>query len=337
MANDKDYAIVIGIEFYKDHLSQLRGPHADSKKFSKWLQDPKGGGIPKSNIKILTSTDTFTPTKDDVDEWLDEKIEMIKNSGNRARRLFLYFSGHGIASSPYNSALLLPKWTYSNRQYGLSSERYLQELTSKGTFSEIYIFMDCCRNRIANVNGAEPYFSGGKPSSNSCESIVLYSSEFDNNSYEATLTNDGETLNDLLPRGLFTEVLTRALYGAAADKNGKLNLDNLIRYMNRALPQLALSTNKKQIPRADNTFVTGSRPLTPSFEAKVPFEITFLKKDSAQMVLEDAELNVVKEGNSKTGKWKVTLSRGYHLLRKKSEDNGVYFYVDGLQNELLYN
>lgn len=336
MANEKDYGIVIGIEYYKGSLSQLKGPHADAKRFSDWLQSSKGGDLLPENVKTLLSTQTYMPIKDDIDDWFLELLEGISVSGNRGRRLYLYFSGHGIASTANNSAMLLPKWSHLNRQYGLSSEQYLEQLVNNGLFKEIYIFMDCCRNRIANVSGSKPFFSDPKPSANSCEYLVFYSSEFDNLSYEVSLNNDGDTLNDLLPRGLFTEVLISGLNGAAADKNGNLNLDALIKYVNRALPQLALSRKKSQIPRTIVSFKTLNKPLTPAFNKKVDFEITFDKKNKSKIVLEDPDLNVIKKGAMSDGKWKLELSRGYHLLRKENEENGFFFYVDGLKNNLNY-
>lgn len=336
MVNENDYGVVIGIEYYKGSLSQLKGPHADAQKFRDWLVSSQGGNLPTKNVKILKSTKTYTPIKDDIDDWLGDLLENLNVTAKRGRRLYLYFSGHGIASSANNSALLLPKWSHSNRQYGLSSEKYLEGLINKGTFAEIYIFMDCCRNRIANVLGSSPYFASAKPSSNSCEYLIFYSSEFDNLSYEGNVSSAANTLNDLLPRGLFTEVLMAGLNGAAADKNGKLNLDSLIKYVNRALPQLALSRKKSQIPRTIESFRTRNKVFATSFNPKVDFTINFSKNSKTSVVLEDPELNIVQSGAMSDGEWKIQLTRGYHLIRKEKESDGLYFYVDGLKNTLQY-
>lgn len=336
MANENDYGIVIGIEFYKEALGQLKGPHADAKRFSDWLLNPQGGNLPAKNVKLLQSTETYDPVLENINDWWVGLLEELTKDQKRARRLYLYFSGHGAADSAKNSAMLFPKWSHVNRQYGLSSEKYLEGFISSGAFAEVYIFMDCCRNRISNVAGSFPYNLGGKPSSNSCEFFVFYSSEFDNSSYEVTLNNDGETLNDLLPRGLFTEVLLNGLHGAAADKNGKLDLDCLIKYVTRALPQLANSRKKAQFPRSELSVVTMKKLLTPSFPPKVDLKITFNKKDKSKLVLEDPELNVIKEGSMSDGQWEVQLSRGYHLLRKTNGEEGLFFYADGLEKVLHF-
>ena len=336
MANDNDYGIVIGIQHYKGSVGQLSGPHADAQQFKEWLVNPKGGNLPAKNVKILKSTKTYAPIKDDIDDWLSELLENLNISAKRGRRLYLYFSGHGIASSANNSALLLPKWSHSNRQYGLSSESYLEQLINTGTFAEIYIFMDCCRNRIANVLGSAPYFSSAKPSSRSCEYLIFYSSEFDNLSYEGNVPSAANSLNDLLPRGLFTEILMAGLNGAAADKDGILNIDSLIKYVKRALPQLALSRKKSQIPRTIESLQNRNKILATTFNPKVDFKIKFSKKSKTNIVVEDADLNIIQSGSMSDGEWNMQLSRGYHLIRKEKESDGVYFYVDGLQNTLQY-
>lgn len=334
MANDLDYAIIIGIEHYRGSLNQLSGPHQDSQQFRDWALSERGGDIPKDNIKELYSTADYTPIKDDIDDWLGSTLEQLTLENKRGRRLYLYFSGHGIGSSQRNSALLLPKWSHSNRQYGLASEKYLEELAANGTFREIYIFLDCCRNRITNVSGSPPFFSSAKPSSNPCEYLVFYATEFDNFAYEGATTT---TLDNLLPRGLFTEVLLTGLNGAAADKDGRLLLGNLINYVKRVLPQLAQARKKAQVPRTETSIDDHNKLLAPPFEKKVPMKIRFSTADGAAAVLEDTDLEVVHTGFTDDGEWDVMLTRGFHVVRRADKDTGVFFYVDGINKELIIN
>src|SRR5687768_9924410 len=126
MANTLDYAVVIGIEHYKDVLQPLGGPHGDTTKFVKWLISPEGGDIPaknntwinnptnnspSDNILMLLSSPQYTPGKDDVDDWMNTVMDDFKQKGIQGRRLYFYFSGHGIGQTQMNSAMLLPKWT----------------------------------------------------------------------------------------------------------------------------------------------------------------------------------------------------------------------------------
>ncbi|TWV93271.1 hypothetical protein [Chitinophaga pinensis] len=108
---------------------------------------------------------------------MGRKMGELQLAGKRGRRLYFYFSGHGIGVTMMNSAMLLPKWTTFMRNYALSSEKYIQELVNKGTFEEIYFFMDCCRNRIPGVNGQPPLFGSPGPAPQPTEYMLCYGAD----------------------------------------------------------------------------------------------------------------------------------------------------------------
>ena len=345
MANDLDYAVVIGIEHYKDILQPLGGPHTDTKDFVKWLIDSAGGNLPyqdntwsadptnispSNNILMLLSTSQYTPIKDDVDDWMDNMMNDFQTRNIRGRRLYFYFSGHGIGNSQMNSAMLFPKWTYSNRNYALSSEKYLLELVNRGAFEEIFFFMDCCRNRIAGVQGLPPSWAAALPANNNPEYLLYYASEFDAPAFEAQINK----LDNLLPRGLFTEVLLNGLKGGAANKDGLLRITDLIKYVKRKLPELALSKGKTQIPKPIPA-IDSEKQITGPFQKSVDIVVQF-NTPGFDMVLEDADVKEVKNGNSSDGRWDLNLHRGEYLLRKKNESEGLRFYNDGIQTTFIY-
>jgi hypothetical protein len=332
MSNKLDFAIAIGVEHYKG-TDSLGGPHEDVGDFIKWLTKKSGGDIPKENVGQFLSTSTYTPTQDDIDDWIDTVLNGLQQRGEKGRRFFFYFSGHGIGVTMLNSAMLLPKWTYSMRNYALSSERYLLELVNKGVFQEIFFFMDCCRNRIAGVQGQPPLWAAAAPSSASSEYLMYYASEFDNPAFEASLLSSDGKLDNLLPRGLFTKVLLDALDGAAADRTGKLCVQDLVNYVKRKLPELAKSEGKTQIPRA-RVEIDLQKGVAGPFQTTINVQIQF-KTPGLNMVIEDPDLTIVHSGKS-DGTWNLSLKRGEHTLRRVEDTDGQKIYIDGVQNKFTY-
>lgn len=348
MPNNLDYALVIGVEHYKE-IQPLGGPHKDTKDFVSWLIDPAGGQLPDNgawqqgatdespsdNILLLLSTQAYTPVKDDVDDWFDSIMNHFQLNALQGRRLYFYFSGHGIGQTEMNSAMLLPKWTYSNRNYALSSEKYLQELVNKGAFQEIFFFMDCCRNRISGVQGQGPSWGAAIPSPVGTEYLTYYATEFDNPAYEVAQAKQDGKLDNLLPRGLFTEVLLKGLKGAAADRNGHLKVHDLVSYVGKELPKLAISQGKAQVPRSVIAFRDNQKDILGPFPKTIAVTIQF-KTQGLDMVLEDPDLNEVCSGNTSEGQWQLPLSRGCYTLRKQQDTTGQTLFIDGLQTLFVY-
>lgn len=318
MSNTKDYGIVIGIQHYVGNVEILNGPHADTENFYNWLNSKTGGDIPLENLKRLLSTPTYTPLKDEVDDWFLELIKKFRVEG-RGRRLYFYFSGHGIGSSRLNSAMLLPKWEQENRNYALSSEKYLNEIIERGIFEEIFFIMDCCRNRIAKVEGQGPTWNA-VVSDKGCEHITCYASEFQNPAHEAVFYSENGTLDNGAIRGLFTEVILNAFSGGAADINGWIKIPDFVNYVMRELPALSMEKIKKsQIPKNDINFDLQKNILGP-FSKTATVEIEF-KEPGIEMILEDTELKPIKTGNSSEGKWIVEINRKQHWIRRLDDVN----------------
>jgi hypothetical protein len=333
MSRTTDFGVVIGIQYYKESMDPLNGPHDDVDRFVKWLIHPAGGFVPEKNLGIFISTPTYTPTQDDIDTWFEQLLGQLQQNGAIARRLYFYFSGHGIGVTALNSAMLLPKWSNLLRNYALSSEKYLLELVNKGLFQEIFFFMDCCRNRIPGVLGQPPMWASPAPSANACEYMMYYATEFANAAFEAQLGSPNTTLDNLLPRGLFTKVLLDGLNGAAADRKGILRVQDLVTYVKKQLPQLAASKGKTQIPRP-NIAIDLEKEIIGPFPAEIEITIEF-QIPGMNLVLEDPDLRIVNEDSSdKT--WTIKLKRGEHTLRKKNETTGQMIIVDGLQNKFIY-
>lgn len=330
--NNKDYAIMIGIQHYVAN-NELGGPHKDTNDFKDWLKDTNGGDVPEVNIVTFLSTPQFTPTQTEIDRWLGSTISTLQ-AGQRGRRLYFYFSGHGIGVNAMSSAMLLPEWTTVMRNFALSSEKYLQQLVNSAIFEEIIFIMDCCRNRIPGVEGQPPLWGAVMPSPLKTETLMYYACEFENPSFETPLIANNYSLDNLLPRGIFTKVLLDGLKGAAANNDGWVRVQDLVNYMTRKLPVVAKAVGKNQNPRS-RIEIDLRKKIAGPFPKTITIEIEF-KNSGIDMILEDADVEEVKTGSSSDGKWQLELKRGEYVLRKKEDQDGMHFFNDGTQTHFIY-
>jgi len=332
MPNGRDYAILIGIRDYTEN-QQLHGPHKDAIDFKDWLTDLNLGNVPEENIGIFLSTPSYTPSQLEIDRWFKSVFENIQN-GLRGRRLYFYFSGHGIGVNASNSAMLLPEWSSIMRDFALSSEKYIKKLEQRASFEEVYFFMDCCRNRIPGVEGQGPTWGAAGNAQASSEHLVYYASEYANPAFENPI-DQSVNLDNQLPRGLFTEVILQGLKGAAAGTDGWVTVQTLVNYTKYFLPELAKSAGKSQFPRTEIKIDLEKRIVGP-FPKKVTVNIHFNTNADIEMILEDPNLDEVRVGKTSDKTWTLNLSRGKYILRKKEENEGMTFYNNGIKTEFTY-
>ena len=114
--NSEDFAIVVGINAYPQ-LTPLRGALQDANMFKNWLISPKGGDLPDTNVKTILSPDGFasdpfdaSPIKRDIDRALRDfglgNID-LEDPQPIGRRLYFYFSGHGVGPNFDEVAMLM--------------------------------------------------------------------------------------------------------------------------------------------------------------------------------------------------------------------------------------
>jgi uncharacterized caspase-like protein len=159
MAAD-DFAVVIGINRYP-YISPLRAPARDAIEFARWLQAPEGGNVPREHIYLFLSP--MMPSS----EWvkhprLPEVREVFKQLVRRGeekekegrqlgRRLYLFFSGHGVEDLNTNDYIAL---LMEDADLGLWASEHVpglvfaHSLLNSGFFQEVALFMDTCRDSI---------------------------------------------------------------------------------------------------------------------------------------------------------------------------------------------
>lgn len=144
---ERDHAIVVGIKDYP-YLSPLQGPGRDADEFTAWLTG--AGCVPTENVHRVISTATGPkPRTDDIDEiFLGLVRAGRRNDGQLGRRLYIYFSGHGIAPdlAADESALLMANAARDSIGFHIPGRLYASALKLEGLFEEIVLLMDCCRD-----------------------------------------------------------------------------------------------------------------------------------------------------------------------------------------------
>jgi len=326
--NDKDYALVIGLNDYPTYGAggrSLKGAIHDAEEFANWLRnDEDGGALPDSHVKLITSTaDPLAPSQQDIDGALEEIKAQSSVTG--ARRLYFYFSGHGHVSGElrHDVALCLPHWSRDRRNAALSSSKYLDYLLKCTDFPEIIMLLDCCRvKQVAAI---------GKPSDLDCplaagggrRVMIAYASEFLKPAFEAAAARGGgdgaepDTSVDEV-RGHFTEALLAGLRGGAAKPNGGVTARELKRYLEDNVSRVAQRHSHEQVPQvpldmsdqdADALVFGSAQPL---LEANL--EIRFAAGRTGVIELIGPTGDVLKSGEASTGPWRLRLEKGLYLL-----------------------
>lgn len=279
MKQPNDYAVVIGIDDYPGYRP-LAGAISDAKDFAAWLGDEvEGGGVPSSNCKTIYSTSNpLIPLQEQIDEAFDQIFASIPR-GVLARRLYVYFSGHGTAESNLITNLCLANWMQRFPNRALDAREYLQIVMKLGKFQEIIMFLDCCRVRLVSARGHFPDFSAPSPGEHAAEArfFLANATEFLNSSYEAATSTEPSS-NDPLVRGYFTRALMWALRGAVAVPSGGVPATRLKQYLEQNVAELAKRDGYVQKPEVVNGLdgdpLFGSAPPMPPDKVMIPITPT---------------------------------------------------------------
>lgn len=328
----EDYAVVVGVSHYQG-LKILKGPDHDARAFEQWLVDPAGGKVPAGNCRLILSSDNpLMPVQDSIDDVFGSFLNGFEINGSAGRRLYFYFSGHGLGVLWDETALVLPKWTKIMRNTALSSSAYLRELVHTGKFEEVYFFLDCCRNRVVGANGRPPAFGNAKPAAGtgSCASYIFSATEFENEAFEAIIQPGNGSLDNERTRGIFTKTLMDGLNGAAANGT-QITADSLRTYIHRTLPETAKAVDKVQ-----KGFFQFSGDLEPSIlvDEIVPSQtlvVINFNSPGRSVNLQDGGMNIIKTGNTNELQWNVPLAKGlYSICYDDGSGETKEFRVDGL-------
>lgn len=236
-----DRAIVVGVQTYP-HLSDLGSPENDALAVRDWLVDPTGGDVPPANLQLIVSSQFTTtrlePKLDAVRDAMDALVNQAEesrraHSGLRlGRRLYLYFSGHGIAAADRRAALLMANASPLSLGHHLVGRPYAEWFVNAGLFDEVLLLMDCCQEPYPRV-APNPvhYVDRVSPGWDQRKLFVGCGALWRRSAREKVI--------DGTPRGVFTIALLEGLRGGARDpSSGSVTSRSLEEYLYRRMPEL---------------------------------------------------------------------------------------------------
>ena len=231
MANELHFGLVVGIWRYPGGYAELQGPRNDAVAFARWLVDPDGGGLPEDNVLLCLSPRegemtlrTAEPTKAHIDLALDELRRQARETfealpederadAPASARLYVYVAGHGVMPDG-GSAALLDAVARPGGTSHLDLGKYAQWLERDGTFGEVVIFADCCRNYEPLVEARGPDLDKSAELGVRVFQLLGYATTGGALSREDTARFDPEIPADER-RGYFSRALVEGLEGAA--------------------------------------------------------------------------------------------------------------------------
>jgi hypothetical protein len=329
------YAIVVGIDKYKE--KPLGGAVTDAEDFARWLvrseQIPNISNDPDEPLgdpeflKLLTCQryqDQVPPTDIEINNAVWEIFDRVdKKNGGRAKRLYFYFSGHGLGLTYLNTALCMRPWNSFFNGHCISTIKYLEGLAQLNNFDELLFFFDCCRDVDVITEAAGPRWKlpGGEMTT---KYMLCFSTQFGNRSQEV---NDVDRR-----RGAFTKFLIKALDGDAS-KNGEVRVFDLRTHLNKHLK--SYTATLRYVQKADvhcnlddDIVITKVKAAPQEFNVEIEF-----KRSSNNIELQKGDFTPVRSGSVKEGdKWQVKLPVGINLLIDYDKEEGSEGRLKYFQN-----
>jgi uncharacterized caspase-like protein len=294
MTAEYDAALVIGIAHYP-WLRPLEGPAEDADRVAHWLRTV--GGLPDENVKLIVSTKEREgyPILQEIDDAFDDILSRAAD-WTTARRLYVYFAGHGCSQEIKHVALLMANANLDRLNRAMNATEYREALAQRLFPEQIYLF-DCCRKYDRSVKGRSPEwtFDDSVAPLQDGTQVALYAAGFTEAANERHLMYDHR-------RGLFTEALMEGLNGAAATGGrgggGAVTTARLIPYIRDRLDTLTRAEHVRQHmwhdvqgARESLILATGVRPWLHSVRVLVPAGTTNLQVvDGNGHPLEDRDI-----------------------------------------------
>jgi uncharacterized caspase-like protein len=244
---ENDWAIVIGINQYPNvtGANDLQSAVNDAEDFIKWLVKDDGGAVPDDHIaKLLQKTSEvggrFKPAKSQFEAFVEDRFLTILPQRPIGRRLYLYFSGHGISptgqESIRNAALLMANAVMPTPLLHIPGNILAEGMRSSAYFSEVVLFMDCCRDFQKNVIPNHFDFIDPVEIGKQCRLVEAYATSWGSKAREVPLPPNNEI------KGVFTYSLLQVL------NSGRMKGTVLKQSVKRYLAQLLKDEKRAQEP-----------------------------------------------------------------------------------------
>jgi len=229
-----DFAIVIGIEDYKD-IPDAGSAARDAKAFAAHM---RAMGVPQRHIIHLSDQDaSYTSLRKYLGSWLSRNVKPHS-------RLYFYFSGHGAPEPQSGKAYLVP-WDgdpsfLEDTAYPI--EQLYADLKAAGA-KETFVALDACFSgsggRSVLAKGARPLVTKVDLAASKAGGLTVLTAASGD---QITTTLESED------HGIFTYFLLKGLGGAAKDAQGRITASGLFDYLKPEVQDEARLQNREQTP-----------------------------------------------------------------------------------------
>jgi hypothetical protein len=319
--NAHDHAVVVGISRYAEAggepawIENLSGPVNDATAVADWLRKPDGGGLPEDNVTVISTPedpDPFppggaTPHQALVEGAINDIARLPRTDFEGAyagRRLYLYVSGHGLATKPEEAAIVTAE-AERMRPLNVTITGWLDWFKAAGIFQELVLWVDCCATRTSGVLSQCNRNEEVGPNPGVARRFVAFAAPFTKEAVE-------NTMDDNLCHGAFTWALLSCLKGPATSTSLRNYLHNNMSSFMRGDQRQIKDVAKEPIFGATDELTFGS-PLaaTPRFEVTLRFPPDCVGKRATVSV--DASSPLAAETVLKAPDWKVQLEAGTYV------------------------
>ncbi|OGP30747.1 MAG: hypothetical protein A2073_00295 [Deltaproteobacteria bacterium GWC2_42_11] len=236
--NKNSYAIVIGIENYRQKLPKADYAVADAKTMTEYLT--KVMGYPEENVVTLTNEHA---AKSDFEKYFEK---WLFNNVEKDSSVFIYYSGHGAPNVKTGDAFLVP---YDGdpsfiAETGYSLKRLYDNL-GKLQAKEIIVALDSC---FSGAGGRSVLAKGARPLVMTMESLAIPSK------VAVLSASSGEQISSTYEEkghGLFTYFMLKGIKGEGdANGDGAVEIGELFNYIKPQVERIARKVyNNEQSPQ----------------------------------------------------------------------------------------
>ncbi|MDB5513601.1 MAG: hypothetical protein JWQ17_359 [Tardiphaga sp.] len=258
-----DWALVVGIANYPRYgktpaePNNLRAPINDAIAMEKFLREQLG----VKNITLLTSVQNNgaawverppRPVRDDIDQWITDLVVKSDENVNAGkgpqvgRRLYLYFSGHGLAPEKSKRALVTSNALAKTFIDHVMATAWQDNLSNSLFFSEYVLWMDFCSQAQVTLIPSLPPFQITEALNPPAPQFTACAAAFPLQAIELPLGPGGEF------HSVFTYELLRGLRGAAINPaTGGIRTRDLTAYLFKAV-----AAHIDKLPLPDRTGIS---------------------------------------------------------------------------------
>ena len=229
------YAIVIGVEKYREQLPVATHAEADAKAFAEYAK--KTLGVPDSQVRLLLGQ---RAGRSDIDSMIKEWLP--RNATAPGGKVYVFFSGHGAPDPTTGQAYLVP-WDADPayiKTRGVSVSGLYKALEALPG-QQAYVFLDACFSgsgtRSVIAQGTRPLVPITQPTASRIIGL--------------TASGARETTGAArdAAHGLFTRYLLAGMGGAAdQDQDKQVTLGELSDYVRVHVSKDARLDNRDQTP-----------------------------------------------------------------------------------------